>query len=406
MAGTIWTWDDVTPPEDLTDAQIENALAGVYGPIVARWRWYLVDSNNVSIEEVSHAMILDSEATLSLDNERPVLRTISGISMVSSRLPSFFNPSSDRVSVVEERYMLGAWRQFPLGIFKLEVSETIFDEFNERVLVCDAADLSVTLITSGPSVPYTIASGTTYVSALEEVFGLAGLSYDLSNVPEDTLVVDVTWPPYPETTWMDVVSDLAFGINFYSPWMNSNGVFVTRQRLDPYTETADATYTDTSEPRMISGDSQYIRVDSTMSLPNVCVVLIDNPFHADFGYYMKRNDDENSPLAISVVGERVEQVDYDHDPSTSCVLDDTKALEIADFIVRLADAMTNTASLPTFDDPRRDAHESYYVNVDEEGIGTQLWRVRGWERTLGMSGGPMVHEIGLVRDLTVSDEEV
>ena len=389
-----------------TAGQVLDALSGRYGPMVVRWRWQRRTRDNLFIDDISAALIADSAPTLRMSSFAPTTMTLGGIELLVNRLPVDFDATTDVIAVIEERYIAGEWVSFPLGLFKLDVADFVYSADGDPTILCEAADLSVDLLDSGPATSYTVASGTSYATAVGAVFTALGLEYDMSNLPASTTPVNVTWPPYPETTWLNIVSDLCFGLNFHTPWPNASGVFVTKEQINPYTETVSVTYVDDEEPRMISAAQPYIRREDKSSKANVCVVLIDDPFHANFGYYMKRNEDAASEISVPNVGERVEEINYDHDPSTSCILDNTTALAIADFRLRWVDSQVHVATLPTFADPRRGPHEFYSVEVEDDSHGgvPSVWMVLEWERGLSAEAGPMVHTVGHVHNRTISDE--
>ncbi len=124
-----------------TAGQIAAALAGVDGAVPVRFSWQRRTVLNQFRDDISAAVYDDTVPRLTLDNSRAVLRDIARISFRVNDLPDDFNPDSDIIAVVEQRFILGAWRDFPLGLFRLDVGETIYGEDGAPVVECDASDL-------------------------------------------------------------------------------------------------------------------------------------------------------------------------------------------------------------------------------------------------------------------------
>lgn len=395
-------------------AEVADALAGLRGPVPVRFAWQRRTLAYQFIDTISQATVATAAPRLDLDNDRAVLRSLRGIELLESALSALpggpFDPTSDNVAVVEQRYIVGQWRDFPLGVYRLEVGDTCYGADGVPVLECAAADLATILTESGPSTSYTVSSATSYQAAVAAVIEGRGLVHGLEAVAA-TLPTDVTWPPYPETTWWQVVHDLADGINYRTPWPDPTGRFVWRaQDVDPSQATPAATYTDADEPRLVDGDTPYRRRQSAGSLANVAAVLIADPTHPDFGYVLRENADPTSPISTAHRPERRVEVRADSRPaSTRAVLDVATAAGIAEARLRREAGRFHTARLTTLPDPRRGAHEYYRLRIRQTNgepveDGT-LWRVARWSRELA-PGGRHRHELERVTPVTLIDPEV
>ena len=384
-----------------TAGQIAAALAGVDTAVPVRFSWQRRSVLNQFRDDISAAVYDDTVPRLTLDNSRAVLRDISRISFRLNDLPGDFNPDSDIIAVVEQRFILGEWRDFPLGLFRLDVGETIYGEDGAPVVECDASDLASLLVESGPSASYTIATSTNYSTAARAVFDALGLAHTLPDVTAVTPLVH-TWPPYPETTWFDVLSDLYAGINHCSPWPNAEGRFTTRAIIDPSAELAAVIYRDDAEPRLVDGETPYRRRDEVGTIANQCVVVIDDPRHPAFGFELRENADAASPVSTAYQPARQERIDYDSVPSTKVILNGSTAGTIAATRLQYAAAGYRTARLSTFADPRRDAHEFYSLSLDGIEDGT-LWIAQSWSRDLDARGTTMEHRISRVDAVTVTE---
>ena len=290
----------------VTSGEIAQGLSGLRGTVPTRFVWQRRTLDYQFRDSLSDAgAVLASRAPrLELDNDRSVLRSIRGIELRESALADLpgglFDPTADSVAVVEQRYILGAWRDFPLGLFRLELGDTRYGTDGEPVVECDAADLGMILTESGPSATYTVASGTDYGTATIAVLNALGLVHDLSMVGLMLPTVQ-SWPPYPETSWWQVLRDLADGVNYRTPCPNAQGRFVwAPQDVDPSLATEAVVYSDADEPRLIEGDTPYRRRQHAGTLRNRVVVLIDDPLHPDFPTRVVReNADPASPISTA-----------------------------------------------------------------------------------------------------------
>ena len=384
-----------------TAGQIETALAGARAAVPVRFLWQRRTLVNQFRDDISAAVYDDTVPRLTLDNSRAVLRDIAHVSFRVSDLPEDFNPDSDIIAVVEQRFVLGAWRDFPLGLFRLDVGETVYGEDGAPVIECDASDLASLLVESGPQAPYTVAASTNYSTAARAVLDVLGLAHALPGVTAATPLVH-TWPPYPETTWFDVLADLYAGINYWPPWPGADGRFTTRAIIDPATELAAVTYRDDAEPRLVDGERPYRRRDEVGTIANQCVVVIDDPRHPAFGFELRENADAASSVSTVYQPARQERIDYDSVPSTKVILDGATAGAIAATRLQYAAAGYRTARLSTFGDPRRDAHECYSLSLDGIESGT-LWLAQSWSRDLDSRGTTMEHRISRVDAVTLTE---
>jgi hypothetical protein len=384
----------------------DEAIAGRYTSVASRFRWERRNADFTFRDDFSTAVIDHSTPTLSLNNDRAVRREIRGLSLNVDTLPSDWEHTEDLIVPVEERLIDGEWIQFPLGVYRLDSCD--FDHTPAGISVCveNGADLGILLAEAGPSAPYTVVAGTNYTAAAETILNSLGLLHTLPAVGS-AFPLDVTWAPFPESTWLSMLTDLYAGINYYSPWADAQGRFTTRKRLDPSTETATLTYSDQVEPRMIVGDDSYNTNEDPGGKSNRVVVLIDDPRHVDFGFYQRYNRDPSSEVSIQRRGEVLRVLNWDSDFSTKVILNATTAAAIAEFEIRDGHMRGKNAKLVTFPDPRREPHEFYTLNIsnvhEEPGteLGSGLWRVHRWQRDL-VSGGKMTHEVGNATTLTVS----
>lgn len=399
----------------VSDSQLANGLAGYprqNAPV--RWRWQRRTAAYLFIDDISNAVNAGASPTLTLDNENEIVRTLRGIELQEDRVPSDFDPTSDNVALIEQRYIQGAWQDFPLGLYRLLVGQVLHDDHAHRGVhvgghprhLCDGADLSYLLTQSGPAEPYTVAASTTYQSAIETILTAQGLTHNLMTLSSTTPLVH-TWAPWPETSWHDIIRHLSDGVHYVTPYPDTQGMF--RWKAREVTETAVVTYQDTDEPRLIDAAHPYRKGQEIGQLPNVAVTLIDDPRRYndgvldDYAFYKKTNADTTSPIStvnptVGPRGEIIEVIDSDSNPSTKTILNSTTANEISTWALQRAAGEYHKSTLYTLPDPRRGAHEWYTLDID--GIeSSTLWRCVKWTRQLSARG---THEHTLTKAIEVT----
>lgn len=388
-----------------TALEIADAISGRYGVVASRFVYQRRTAAYGFIDAITPAVIADASPTLDLDNDRAVLRSVRGIELLESALPADFDPTRDHIAIVEELLVGAEWVPFPLGLFRLDVGDTRYGKDDQPIIECDAADLGSVTTESGPSVTYVIPQGTGYRAAVIAVLDGLGLSHDLAPVSA-VLPTAQMWPAWPETTWQQVLHDLADGINYHDPWPNHRGTFVWAPwPEDPSTVAPATDYRDDVEPRLIDGESDYRRQQDAGRLANRCVVVIDDPTHPAYPVYvMRENADPTSPISSAARPERPLELTWDSAPrSTRCILGTSTAASVAATVLRHEAARYRTATLETLPDPRRGAHEYYRLSLG--GVESEtLWRVARWSRQLS-EGGRHTHELQQVTPVALIDPE-
>lgn len=269
--------------------QIANALSGRYGPTRFNFRYHRHSRDGAFLGDISNAVT--KPGSITLDNRRAVVRTLD-ITLDLDALPSDFSISTDIIAVYIEVYVQPSeqWVAIPVGRFILDVSETHY--FGDSVhLECDGSDVCMSLVRSTRTAPFTVASGANIVSTVNSILETHGFPY---SIPAATYTAPQSFTWGPGASDYQIARDLLIGINYYPLWADASGTIRSRPRIDPATEDAAVTYQDTAEPRMISGDSDYVKSQDP-KLPNRVVVIIDDPRNSDYGYVQRENVDDDAP---------------------------------------------------------------------------------------------------------------
>ena len=386
-----------------TASQVADAIAGRFGPVPVRWRFDWRSHDYDFLGDVTPAVMWPeggdgpgiSPPVLELDNDRAVTRTCQ-LTLDPALLPGGFDAAADDVAIVEERLILGEWVEFPQGLYHLDVARERYAEGRD-LIEARGSDLTLNhLVNATTQTPYTVAAATNYITAAETILAARGLEHSIGAVGSVTPYAH-TWGP--GVSWWEVLADLMAGINRYPVWPDALGVFTTRERIDPSTETANITYQDTAEPRMLRAASPFAKATDAGRYPNKAVVVIDDPRHSDIGFELRENTDAGSPVSTANQDENLVKINGGTRPSTKAILDAATAGAIGEFVLRDAASRALTADFETFADPRIGAREAFTIDIDGVESST-LWISRSWSRRLA-PGAPMRHRISRADSVTI-----
>lgn len=367
---------------------LEDCLSGRYGPVVIRHRFELLNTELEPIADISSAV---EQASINLDNGRAIVRTCQ-LGLRPQELPSAFGEDTDRLAVYAEALVGAAWIRMPLGVFVLDrVNEVLTPRGNER-WHAQGVDLSSRLWESEISQPYTLPAGSNYVEAVAAICQALGLGTHLEASPYATPARFV-WAP--GTTRGAIANDLLMGINYYPIWATADGLMRSRERLDPYTETSSITYSTERTPRMVHYGG-ITRARERGRFINRAIVSVTDPGRAPAAVQVTNDDQDSVVSTVNKDAITVQNVPGDR------IVNTTVMAAVGASILRDAAAKAQTATLLTFPDPRRDAHEFYTVEIDDREESTP-WRAEAWTYEC-RTGATMTHRIARANRVDVSTE--
>lgn len=382
-----------------TAEQVQAALAGQYGTVVREVRVehrtrggnFLADLTSAWVEGTGH---------IECDNSRAVVVT-GDLTLFEDGLPDPLDhiAITERVAVRAPGYMEPVWVDVSLGLYRPAFADR--RTRNGRTLVTVRLnDLVSHLVSETLDDWYEVAAGTPILTALGNFITSRGLRHAIPTGGAQTPVAFRFGPPL---TSYGVMQMLAFGANYYTPWVNRQGFLVTRERINPSSETSAVHYSDgDGGALMVDAGAEYVEPTDNVLRNNRVVVVAENPDNTSFfGYVEYRNDDPASPASTVRTGqERVLEMDADSRPSTLCLLGEASARAVARFELHAEASLVRQAELATFADPRREPHEYYRVTVAGRET-AQLFRVLGWRRPLGR--GHMTHRLARVSPVTLTE---
>lgn len=387
-------------------AQIEDALAGRHGAVRLSYRFQQRDVHFNFQADLSAAF---TDAAIELDNDRAVVRTAQ-FTIDAEEMPVGFDPSLDNVAVIAllevPVYDAGAsppgWYpeqvEIPMGLYRLDVPEREFNPNEHQTWRVAASAIEGQLLTAKTPTPYTVPSGTNYLTAVGQLIALLGFDYTFASIA-DTTPVAFTWAP--GTPYLQIINDLLFGVNWYPLYSTGTGVLTSRERTTISSETATATYSTEAEPRMVASPFQK-SIDRTRWANRIASV-IDDPRRAA-SYALRINNDPDSPISVAALTPTgslpVINTDSESPLSGGRVVDATTNDEIVQFELRDRNARAQPGTLRTFPDPRRGPHEFYSVTIENEEV-SQLWRCESWNLNLA-NGSLMEHKIDRAQEVDLS----
>ena len=373
-------------------SDVADALAGRYGAVSYTLSYSKRDTSFNLIADITAAVLQDPAITG--NNYQACFRTLTGLLLNRAALPGSFNFATDNVGVVMSLLVLGTLVAIPLGLFRLSVSVNDYNENGTSYVECAGSDLVVVLMGT-TNVPYTVAAGTNYMTAVSTILTAQGLVSTLPVVASTTPLA-YTWDA--GTTWFQICKDLMDGLGYWPVWPNASGRFTTAPLpADPSTALSDVTFSDSTEPIMIAASQPWRTQIASGQFKNVAQALIDDVRSAAFGYKQTTNADATSGISTAVVPANLLTLNGRSSatvgvPSTKCILDATTAGNLCAFTLRQETGKALLGDLATFRDPRRDAHESYSMAVAGVEAAT-LWAVESWQMDLNQPPAPMKHKL-------------
>lgn len=378
------------PPTPPSEEDLANALSGRYGSVALRYRFYHADNLNIPQADITEAFVA-RECSITLTNDRAVVRTATFV-IRPSLMPEDFDYLESNVAVFVDVKILQQWWRFQLGLFRLDEPEETLGFADDDVSRINASDLTVLLMQPSVGESYTVVEGTTYTIAVANVLDILGLRYLL---PGTTLQTprDFTWQP--KTSYLAIINELLAGINFFDIWPDVYGVFTTRERVAPVSDTPAVAYRTDQEPRMIRPGLR--RRKTSVRPPNRVIAAIKDPIR-DPAAGIAENVDVDSPSSTANVEVSAQEFNVDR------IVNVATATDWAAYTVRVLTGKGQTANLTTHFDPRRDAHEVYLLTYYDHEVET-TWRVAGWTFNL-YAGAPMIHLLERALTLAVATTEV
>lgn len=378
-------------------ATIDQALSGQFGPVAITYRFEWRTSANIFIADITTAFAETDGCTIHVDNDQPVSGT-ADFHIIAKNLPIGFNVSSvsgKAVAVFADVHTPATVFSQQMGLYFIDYPTVNQFPLGWQEWTATASDMTIVLANHTTPITYGLSAGVNYLTTVQSICTSFGLSVG-SWTNAAVLPGAVQWAP--GTSYLTIVNDILYGLNYYPIYADNTGVLQTRVRVDPSTETAAVTYSSVAEPRMLVAPTQLLI--SISQWHNYVTVAIDDPARTVYAA-IYTNADPSSPLSTVASGKTdVMQLSGSGTPSTKCLLDGPTANAIAIFELQEEATRAVQRTIHTAPDPRRTNREWYRLYADSYEIGT-LWRCAKWDLPC-VPGGDMQHTLGSAAPVSIS----
>jgi hypothetical protein len=386
-----------TVVHDITDARLEAALNGTYGPPSYRFRFERRTIANQFLEDVSAAFPTDVEATIDASNDRTVFR-VAKLTVDPDEVDRHIDYLADHIAVFLDIVVRepGAPDQtFPIqcGLFALSAPQITKSANGNERWVISASDTVIHLVEATTTSTYTIAAGQNYITgtnaakAICDAFGIPNVLGTTSL----TLPSTQTWPP--GTPYATILNWCLTGCGFYSAKADRYGVIRSRPNMDASQRPADVTYTDVT---WLTGD--IVENIDTTRFANQIIAMRNDP-SGGLLVSVATNDDPDSPISTVTLGRTISKPMNFDNAADQTTLDGLalNALRDASYAYRTTDIQTQL-------DPRREAFEVYALTDALGGYEADLWLARKWSFSLRTQPptGVMKHTVSKISKLVPS----
>lgn len=292
----------------VSDTAIADTLSGRRGAINLVTRAYRADRNNTILQDISTAVL---RASLKLDNEQAIKRT-GTIVIRPDLLDPIFEPEDKLLTLRDELRVKGQTVEFGLGLFRMG-RPTISTERGPEgrpyqtwnIAFQDATSFLISDKTQGT---YTVVKGRNIVAEIRFLLTSLGFNHDLPDPYGWRAPVDFTWPQY--TPYLTIINDMLFGINYYALYLDKDGIFRSRERVEPGRADINVVLQSDAYPRMLRGPMSEQRDISRWQ--NRVSVIVEDPNRAP-QFARRQNNDARSPISIGEIGEIADTKVYNGD---------------------------------------------------------------------------------------------
>lgn len=393
-----------------TDAEIEDALAGRFGPVVFR-----IESQRLNLAGINIGFITDAVVSVrvSLDNLQPVARQAQ-FTILPEFLPADWDSTNELVKVVMKLTVDTEYdTDIDIGVFKWEdaarsqapgadqgdvpepepppgpPAATTTTGPGSQIMSVAASDASPTILGQAlRDENFTIAAGQNYITEVETILDSHGLRHAL---PANAAVTPVIFTWEPGTTDLDICNALLWAINHYALFTVADGELQTRERIDVGVDAVSGVgsqfYGTSEEPRMIVPPWQESAV--VQGVLNRLALVVEDPRRAPIAVTAESQDPANiaSTVATGIVnGERV---------VADRILDAPTLSDVVEYELRQEANRAEPVEFRTVLDPRRGPREFYRIFIFENDVAlvnNTYWQAMSWSMDL-VPGAIMSHKL-------------
>lgn len=283
-----------------TPAEVRDALTAPSGIRDTRYRFELLDSNNVYKKDLD--LVASGEVT------NNYLADIKRKAKFSIRDDGSINYLSDRIKPYAMLKMSdGGYVEWPLGVFLLSTPSRSYQDGAVVLREIQGYDQLLVLQDDKVTARHFVAAGTQYTAAITTLLTGMNLSLNITASPL-TLAVDQEWEP--GTSKLKILNELLGAINYESATFNEDGVLVCRPYISPSARASEYTYAVDADS-VLSGN-----IEQTLdlySIPNQWTRSVSEPDRAPLtSTYI--NNSPSSPTSTVNRGRVISDFDTDDAP--------------------------------------------------------------------------------------------
>jgi len=249
-----------------SEESVKRQLHSVKGSRVIKFRFDLLNRHDIKIGELT----ADTSGIVSLNSLAQIKRTgrfkfkqneLQDVDWLNDRVQPFFML----------RMHDGGWAEWPLGIFLIS-SPTRQEENGQIYRSVEAYDQSLILVEDKFDTRYRIASGTKYITAINDILNSAGIWKINILAHPGTLKRDVEFEI--GTSKLEAINKLLQEINYTSIWVDENGYFTALPYILPVDKEAEYEYRNNELSIIEPGSTEELDL---FSIANKWVVVTSNP---------------------------------------------------------------------------------------------------------------------------------
>lgn len=276
--------------------------------------------------------------------------------------------------------------EYPLGIFRAASVQDQYTDTGTHQIRVEAYDRAYVLSRQKTENILHLSAGTPYLTAIDQLMADAGIVLQFTT-PCDSVLATAREDWDVGTSHLTIINQLLSEINYMPVWFDANGYAVLKPEATASVSESMHTYGGRGAGFQLVRRAASEQVDS-FGVPNVFIVICDNP---DYDTPMKAvavNDNPLSSLSVLNMGQRIAEV-YKVDN----IADQAALQAYADNLCRASIFRGKTVDITTAATPGHGCGDIVTLNHPDVG---GVYRETAWSITLGAGGG-MTHTLERVQ---------
>lgn len=252
-------------PNSHTEDEILDALTGRRGVRRISFRYELLTSANVLIQDLDNVLECSIEQNWLADIKRKASFTIQDdgvINFLQDRIKPWI-----RVHIAP--YGDDDWVEWPQGVFLLSSPSRNADPTDTVIRDVEAYDANQVFLDDLVTDRYTVTAGTAYTTAISTLLGSIDKNITFS---ASTLPTAKDWDP--GTSKLKIINELLSAVNYESLSFDENGTAIVKPYVAPSTRAEEYTYADNEDSVIIPQVEQTLDL---FSVANRWVLVVSDP---------------------------------------------------------------------------------------------------------------------------------